>query len=110
MAPQAVSELAAQLRARAQKLIQAAELIEQSEDGQVQLSDVVGKVGRFSADGMERLRRFNQEKWLPCPKNPPCQTRDKRTGQMRIKKHRAAGKGIHPHMKGAQTKEIRRSA
>jgi len=105
---QTVSQLAAQLRARAQKLNQAADLLEQSDDGEVELSEA--KLGRFTASGMERLKRFNQEKWQPCPKDPPCMTPDKKTGQMRIKKHRAEGKGIHPHMKGAQTKEIRRSA
>jgi len=94
---QTVAEMAAQLRAQAQQLLQAAELLDKSSVGEVQLSDATGKIGRFSKEGMERLKKFNAEKWIECPKSPQCQTRDKATGRMRPKKHRLG----HPHLKGA---------
>lgn len=98
---QTVAEMAAQLRAQAQQLLQAAEILEKSQAGEVQLSDS-SKVGRFSKEGYERLKAYNAEKWLDCPKQPPCQTRDKPTGRMRIKKHRLG----HPHLKGATVAKL----
>lgn len=94
---QTVAEMAAQLRAQAQNLLQAAEILEKSQIGDIQLPDVSGKIGRFTKAGMDRLRRMNQEKWMECPKQPACQTRDKKSGLMRIKKHRVG----HAHLKGA---------
>ena len=96
---QTVAEMAAQLRAQAQQLLQAAEILEQSQAGAVQAG---GRIGRFTKEGMQRLKQFNADKWVECPKSPPCQTRDKANGRMKVKKHRLG----HPHLKGATVAKL----